>query len=49
MARTKQALKGRAKTHIKRTLRLCKRKNKLRAGRRQSRNRPHRRPSSGKR
>ena len=49
MGRTKQSLKGRAKNHIKRTLRLRKRKNKLRAGRRKSRNRPHRRQNTGRR
>jgi hypothetical protein len=43
MARTKQALRGRAKTHQQRVLRLRKRKNRLKGKRRSARNRPHRR------
>jgi|GraSoiStandDraft_26_1057304.scaffolds.fasta_scaffold1113476_2 hypothetical protein len=48
MARTKQALKRRAKTHIARVLKLRKRKSFLRGARRRSRNRPHRRAPSAK-
>jgi hypothetical protein len=42
MPRIKQAVKGRSKPHVKRTLALRKRKNKLRADRRAARSRPHR-------
>ena len=49
MARTKQALAGRAKTHQKQVLKLRKRKNRLKAKRRQARNRPHRRQGTKKR
>jgi hypothetical protein len=42
MARTKQALKRRAKTHVERVLKLRKRKSFLKGARRRSRSRPHR-------
>ena len=48
MPRTKQALKRRSKIHVTRTLALRKRKNRLKAARRSSRNRPHRRQGTGK-
>ncbi len=43
MARTKQSLRRRAKTHQKQVLKLRKRKNRLRASRRAARSRPRRR------
>ena len=42
MPRTKQTVAGRSKPHQKRALAVRKRKNKLRAGRRKARSRPHR-------
>ena len=43
MPRTKQSLKKRAKPHVKAVLKLRKRKNRLKAVRRRSLGRPHRR------
>ena len=43
MPRTKQSLKRRAKPHRKEALKLRLRKNKLKAARKRSRSRPHRR------
>lgn len=48
MARTKQSLRRRAKSHVTRALRVRKRKNLLKGARRRSRNRPHRRVPSAK-
>ena len=43
MARTKQSLRRRAKTHRKQVLKLRLRKNRLKASQKKSRSRPHRR------
>ncbi len=43
MARTKQSLAKRAKTHKKQVLKLRKRKSRLKGKRRAARSRPHRR------
>ncbi len=48
MARTKQALKKRAKPHRTAVLKLRKRKNRLKSVRRRSLGRPHRRQGTGK-
>ena len=48
MPRTKQTVKGRSKPHRAETMKLRKRKNKLKAKRRAARSRPHRSSSRSK-